>query len=261
LNAQCRRFGGKIGRESSTQIEPDNGSAYRAPQSASTENKKRAGTMIRIAILWLKHHRGLIAQCLIVFAVAAIALAFFARWKARTSVANVSYIFKSSETDPGSGPAIGDRIDTQLFRSLAGKTLTDEIKAHPLTMAVVVDPNCGACEAAKDQILSVRDAIQQSAIHYCVIMLPNEVPTDKYLEFANSLAIKDQAFFSSAKEKSNYALATMVIPSHLLIDASGRVVQKWEGTNRNSDIREAMAKQIVSDARKQLSEVRDYRAP
>ncbi|HEX6044106.1 MAG TPA: hypothetical protein VFZ22_06425 [Pyrinomonadaceae bacterium] len=213
---------------------------------------------MRIIVAWLKDHRALVAQCLLVFALTAIATAFLVRWKVKPSAANIVYDFNSSITAPGSGPVIGDRISTELLRSLTGKTLTDEIKAHPLTIAVLVDPNCGACAAASDQILLVRAAIEQSAISYCVIMLPNGVPTNEYLEFAASLGIKDHAFFSSAKEKSNYALATMVVPSHLLIDASGTIVQKWEGTNRNRDIREGMAKQIVSDARKQLSAVESF---
>ena len=204
---------------------------------------------------WLRTHRSLIIQCLLMFALTALATGFLVRWRSSTARARGGYNFTSSQTDPASGPKIGERIDVALFKSPDGKTLEDEIRSHQLTLAVVVDPHCGACAAAKDQITIVREAIAHSSIYYCVMMLPNDVASTDYLDFAASIDLKNRAFVSSATEKSNSALATMVIPSHLLMDSNGTIVQKWTGTDRNQVVRQRMANQIVADALKELTAI------
>jgi len=211
--------------------------------------------MIRAARSWFQRERSLIAVCVIMFSVTAVVTAFLARWTGGRSNRS-GYNFQSAENEPSSGPRVGERIAVREFKSFAGKTLADEIKSHPLTIAVLVDPGCSACAASKDQIFAVRDAIANSTIYYCVLMLPNDVASTQHLEFANSLELQDRAYFASAREKSNAAWATMVIPSHLLLDANGTILQKWPGTNRNRSVRESMANQIVSDALNQLAMLR-----
>lgn len=209
--------------------------------------------MIRAACTWLRRHSSLIALCVIMFSATAIATVFSTRWRDNARSNGRDYNFQIEETDPHSGPRTGERLAVGEFKTAANRTLADEISSHPLTIAVLVDPNCSACAASKDQIFAVRDAIATSTIYYCVLMLPNDVASKEHSEFANLLDLQDRAYFASARNKSNEALAMMVVPSHLLLDANGTVLKKWPGTDRNRDVRASMAKQIVADALSQLA--------
>lgn len=199
---------------------------------------------------WFKEHRGILLRCLVAFTLAVFVTGFAVYLRGRIA-REAGYRFSTSDTDSG-GPRIGDRINVREFRSSAGKALIDEIKNHPFTMVVLVDPQCGACAASKDQIWEIREAIDNSPIYYCVLMLTKDEQSAAYQEFADALGLKDRFFVSSPEKKPNDVLATMVIPSHLLIDSTGSVVRKWPGTNRNSEVRMKMANQIIADALAQL---------
>lgn len=215
--------------------------------------------MIRTARTWLRRPQSLLGICVTMFTLTAVATVFSTRWTGNGKSNGGEPSFQTSETDSGSGPRIGERIAVGGFKTLAGKTLADELNNHPLTIAVFVDPNCSACAASKDQMFAVRDAIANSTIYYCVLMLPNDVPSKEHSEFADLLHLRDRAYFASAREKPNAALAMMVIPSYLLMDANGTILQKWPGTNRNRNVRESMAHQIASDALNQLAMVQSNR--
>lgn len=201
-------------------------------------------------LIWLKAHRSILLRCLVAFTLTTFVTGFAVYLRERIA-RQAGYRFPTSDTN-SDGPRIGDRIDVEAFGSIAGKSLTDEIQNRQFTMVVLVDPQCGACTASKDQIREVREALDKSPIFYCVLMLTKGEPSGVYLEFADALGLKERFFVSSPEKKTNEALATMVIPSHLLIDSTGSVVRKWPGTNRNSDVRMKMANQIIAEALSQL---------
>ena len=99
----------------------------------------------------------------------------------------------------------------------------------------------------------MRDGSVSSAIFYCVLMLPGDVASKDHLEFASLLNFRT-VLILGRREKSQMRLRRRwLFPPTLLLDANGIILQKWPGTNRNRNVRESMARQIVSDALNQLA--------
>jgi hypothetical protein len=144
----------------------------------------------------------------------------------------VSGVFAHANAqDLTAGPAVGETLDLLSFRSRSGQTLAEALKQNSLAMLVLVDPNCGACTATKDNMEALRERVQKNRIAYFVVMIPNADETQKYFDFADSLKLGTESFvWSNAELKPPALLLTMTKPSHLQVTAEGLIVQKWSGT-------------------------------
>ena len=172
-----------------------------------------------------------------------------------STLVTAAYDFRNQ--DQISGPAIGETIDLRLFHSQKGRTLAEAIKGHSLAMIVLVDPNCKTCTAAKDSLRSLRDQVEKSGITYYVLMLPADSDAEKYFAFADSLNLSAESFIWSTTDVAPPAsLATLTMPSHILVTNEGLVVDKWPGINKSAGIN-----QIASDAVAHLRNRRANRTP
>jgi len=71
--------------------------------------------------------------------------------------------------------------------------------------------------------------------------------------YAGSLNAKAAAFLWSANGiEPQEALYKMVPPSQILVDADGRIVRRWPGTDQRKDARYNMSSQIVADTLEEL---------
>ena len=130
-----------------------------------------------------------------------------------------------------SGPALGDTIDLLSWSTRDGRTLAQVIKGHSLAMILLVNPSCGTCADAKDGFGTLRERVGKPGIPYYVLMIPDSTDTQKFFSYADSLKLNVDVFVWSSKElKAPTSLATMAVPSHLLVTNEGLVVNKWPGT-------------------------------
>ena len=131
--------------------------------------------------------------------------------------------------DP-SGPALGDTIDLTSFRSQKGQTLAEAIKGHSLAMIVLVSPNCDTCSLSKDGFKNLKAEVAQPGIPYFVLMISDGSDSAKYYSYADSLKLGAESFvWSNAEAKPPISLASMAVPSHLMVTNEGLVVNKWLG--------------------------------
>lgn len=129
------------------------------------------------------------------------------------------------------GPALGDTIDLLSWSTRDGRTLAQVIKGHSLAMILVVNPSCGTCAGAKDGFRTLRERVSQPGIPYYVLMIPDSTDTQKFFSYADSLKLNVDVFVWSSKEMTApTSLATMAVPSHLMVTNEGLVVNKWPGT-------------------------------
>ena len=129
------------------------------------------------------------------------------------------------------GPALGDTLDLRSWRTRDGRTLADVNKGHSLAMILLVNPSCGTCADAKEAFGTLRERVGKPGIPYYVLMIPEGTDTQKYFSYAESLKIDATSFvWSNPQVKAPTSLATMAVPSHLLVTNEGLVVNKWPGT-------------------------------
>ena len=130
-----------------------------------------------------------------------------------------------------SGPALGDIIDLTGWSTRDGRTLAQVIKGHSLAMILIVHPSCGTCANAKDGFRMLRQSVGKPGVPYYVLTIPEGTDVEKSFSYAESLKIGAEVFvWSSTETKAPTSLATMAVPSHLLVTYEGLVHNKWAGT-------------------------------
>ena len=128
------------------------------------------------------------------------------------------------------GPALGDTIDFLSLKDRKGRTLKEANKGHSLALIMVVNSSCGSCAKAQEAVRALRERSDKAGMAYYVLMIPDGTDTEKYFSFADSLNLDAEAFiWSNAEVKVPASLATMAVPSHLLVSSDGIVVNKWAG--------------------------------
>jgi hypothetical protein len=157
-----------------------------------------------------------------------------------------------SEDGSGNGPEIGERINIALLKDSGGITLENAINSR-FTIVTIVDPACGACRVASDQMRDIRDRVVTEGVQYCFVSVTTRQNQGGFAKYIRSLGINAPAYLWAAGEPPIDALYTMVLPSHILIDRNGVVIRKWVGTDKRKEVRAKMANQIVSDTLAVLS--------
>lgn len=166
------------------------------------------------------------------------------------------FSYSLDETEPGAGPKVGEKVDVSGLKTNNGIKFSS-IADHGLIMLVTVDPNCGACKTASDEIRDVQRRIQQLGISYYLVSFTSPNPRSEFFQYTDSFRTDTSAFLWDMSEmKPPESLHTMVLPSHILVDSNGVVIRKWLGTDIHKPVRRRMANQIVADAFTELS----YRA-
>jgi hypothetical protein len=151
----------------------------------------------------------------------------------------------------GAGPNVGEQIDLQGFRDRNGLILTNVV--GELLLIVLVDPQCGACVASRNEMRNVRDRVTSLGVRYYPVSLTSSVPAADFFSYTDSLALGARGYLWVSNDRSpSQSLYSMVLPSHILINRNGTIIRKWPGTSTNESIRQRMANQIVSDTRQEL---------
>jgi hypothetical protein len=171
------------------------------------------------------------------------------------------FSFSNDETDPAVGPKIGERIDITSLKARDGKRLSS-VEDRRVMMLVTVDPMCGACKAAVDEIRDVQSRIADFDVAHYVVSFTSSKPRDFFFNYVDSLNLDLPTFlWDMSEKKPPEALYTMVMPSHILVDREGVVVRKWPGTDTRKLIRQRMANQIVADTIEEVSKIYDTNRP
>ena len=120
-------------------------------------------------------------------------------------------------------------IDLALWRDRKGRTLAEASAGHSVVMVVLVNPNCATCASLKDSLKALRARTEKSGMGYYVLMIPDGSDTDKYFAYADSLNLGAEAFvWSNTEAKPPASLATMSVPSHVLLSNEGKVEGRYE---------------------------------
>ncbi|HKR02318.1 MAG TPA: hypothetical protein VJT09_16700 [Pyrinomonadaceae bacterium] len=157
-----------------------------------------------------------------------------------------------SEDGSGNGPEIGERINIALLEDSDGTTLANAINSQ-FTIVTIVDPACGACRVASDQMRDIRDRVVPAGVQYCFVSVTTRQKQQDFAKYIRSLGISAPAYLWATDKPPVDALYTVVLPSHILIDRNGVVIRKWLGTDKRKEVRARMANQIVSDTLAELS--------
>lgn len=150
-------------------------------------------------------------------------------------------------TNVGTGPAIGERIDLENLRDPDDRSLANTIGEHP-ALIVAVSPGCPMCKTSADEMKEIRTRVQKVGIEYYVVSFATSPNPEAFFKFADSLNTGAPAFIRSMSEETPPERFTeILVPSHFLVDRSGKVMRKWPGSANAELIRQRMANQIVTD--------------
>ena len=156
-----------------------------------------------------------------------------------------NYIVNNGKTE--TGPGIGERIDLENLKGPDGTSLANTIGEHPAVI-VAVNPGCGMCRAAADEMSEIRRRLKPAGVEYYLVSFgTSPIPAD-FFKFADSLNTGAPAFLRSMNEGNPPKRFTaMLVPTHFLVDRSGVVISKWPGSSSAELVRQRMANQIVND--------------
>ena len=192
----------------------------------------------------------------------ACVISYFVARKTRVppAVTEEGYEFNSPEDTNASwiGPRIGEQIDLKRLKDNAGTSLSGAVN-NRMSMLVLVDPQCGACRVASDEMRIVRNTVMNAGIQYYLVSVTSSVPSVDFFKYADSLDLDARAYLWATNESSpSEQLYSMVLPSHILVDPTGHIIRKWPGTSTSQAIRFRMAKQITSDALAEMSSAKRW---
>lgn len=133
-----------------------------------------------------------------------------------------------------------ETIDLRSWRDQKGRTLADVNQGHSMALVMLVSPNCDTCAQSKTAIEALRARAEKAGMGYYVLMIPSSTDTQKYFSYAESLKIDAESFvWSNADVKASTSLATMPVPSHILLSTDrfeGRIANKWAGVPSSDSI-------------------------
>lgn len=204
---------------------------------------------------WLKTNRTIAIQCIAVFGVSIVITSLAVRLKGKVSLPTEGYDFSSRKSREFSGPTIGETIDVSAIHAEDGRSLPEVAADSSFYMIAVVDPHCGACKAAQSQMNGISEGLKKRGIPYFFVMLSNHDSKAQYFAYANSLGQGSRGFIwrTDGSQPPPSSLVEMVVPTHLLLNRDGMVLDKWPGTHQDPGIRQRMVNQILSDSLKEVS--------
>ncbi len=145
------------------------------------------------------------------------------------------------------GPKIGEKIQLNYLKNGDGISLPQKL-THSKTLISVVDPECFACQAASDQMKYINEKLANSDVNYAVVSFSQKMTNKKLSEYVESLELDADSFLWTDKNENILSsINSMVLPSHILIDAEGNVITTYPGTDKEKSIRDRMANQIIKE--------------
>ena len=204
---------------------------------------------------------GLVIGAMIIFGLGALsAKAFLTRNQSFSPNANTSknasnpfltegFDFKRlrSTDNEWRGPEIGAKVDLTRLRMKDGKTLSSMTGKRPI-MIVAVNPDCGMCTIASDEMSHLREKLSTMDINYYIVSFAPQTPTVDFFKYSDSLNVGAPGFLWNADEGAPpESMFIMTTPTHLLLNDDGTVIHVWPGSYNEKPVRQRMARQIIAD--------------
>lgn len=122
-------------------------------------------------------------------------------------------------------------------------------------MLVALGRGCGMCKNFAVDMSRVCDEVRPLGVEYYAVSFAGDGTADEFFDYAHSILPDVKAFkyldVNDGAESSR--LASMAVPTHLLLDGNGTILRKWLGASNSEAIRERMADRIVSDTIHELN--------
>ncbi len=161
----------------------------------------------------------------------------------------------SNEKYDWTGPKIGQRIALDKLTDVDGILLSQNSR-NSLTVISVIDPECGACKGAKDQMQFIQNSLVDNEIEYCVVSFSTKISSEELVEFSRTLDLSAKSYiWAGNKAEILPEINKMVIPTHILVDSQGFVLKSFPGTDRDEDIRSQMSERIIEEVLKEKSKL------
>lgn len=145
------------------------------------------------------------------------------------------------------GPKIGENINLNYLKDRNGNSLPQQLKQNRILLSVV-DPECGACKIASDQMQYIQENTKNSNINYAVISFSQKLYLDELPHYAESLRLSANTYsWVGGNDNILSSVKNMVLPSHILVDSDGNVIKTYPGTDKEKSTRDRMANQIIKE--------------
>lgn len=206
--------------------------------------------MIHLSSSFSRFLAGLIAGLVIALVVAGIAVKAFRPRKTPlpkpAAFLKQGFDFRALRSEPWKGPAIGEKIDLKMLKAADGSGIAQLLGKQPIMLAST-NPTCGMCKVARDEMLFVREHVVPEGVQYYAVCFNPTGPANNFFEYAKSLQFPEPAFEWQGEVSPLGSVLDMTVPSHLLLNQEGIVLQVWPGSSAEKDIRQRMASQIIND--------------
>ena len=196
--------------------------------------------------------------CLITFAgsivVARKATGWMRSRRAAYAGSYSDYDIRAKTNAEFSGPAVGTTIDLTRFKAKEGTGLKPPPNGQRI-MLVALGRGCPMCRNFAREMGGVRDRVRPLGIEYYAVSFVADGTADEFFDYAHSILpdVKAFKYFDANGGAQVDRLASMAVPTHLLIDGNGTILRKWLGASNSEAIREDMADRIVSDTIRELN--------
>jgi hypothetical protein len=188
---------------------------------------------------------GLIISCLL----AGIAVQAYRRRNAPPKpslLLKQGFDFRALRSEAWKGPAVGEKIDLKMLKAADGSGIARLIGKQPVLLTSI-NPACGMCSVAKDEMAAIRQKVVPLGVQYYAVCFSPVDSSKNFYEYAKSIGLPEPAFEWQGEVSPSRSLLDMTVPSHLLIDQEGTVLQVWPGSSAEKEVRKRMASQIVDD--------------
>jgi len=145
------------------------------------------------------------------------------------------------------GPEIGEKIDLSRFRAKDGEPLNSTTGKRPI-MIVAVNPDCGMCTVASDEMSHLREKLSTMDIKYFIVSVTPQTTQVDFFKYSDSLNAGAPGYLWNAGAGAPpESLSMMTTPAHLLLNEDGTVIRVWPGSHQDRTVRQRMARQIIAD--------------
>ncbi len=164
------------------------------------------------------------------------------------------YDVRAKSTAEFVGPPVGASIDIRRFGGKDGEPLTPPRNGQTV-MLVALGRGCVMCKNFAVDMNRVCDQVRPLGVEYYAVSFAPDGTADEFFDYAHSLLpdVKSFKYLDVNEGAEANRLASMAVPTHLLLDGNGKILRKWLGASTSEAIRDKMADRIVSDTIHELN--------
>ena len=145
------------------------------------------------------------------------------------------------------GPKIGEVINLDHLTNENNKSLS-KVSNRQLILLSVVDPGCGACRTAKDQMKFLQENLKSNDIDYFIVSFSQDLSQVELSRYVKSMNLTANTYsWTGNYEDIISSIDKIVLPSHILVDSKGNVIKTFPGTDKEKSVRDEMAYQIIKE--------------